>query len=33
MPRIDMLLEYLIDDVSEAERTLMVQKTFDNLNL
>ncbi len=31
MPRIDMLIGYLIDDVNYAKRTLTLQKTFDQI--
>lgn len=31
MPRVDMILSLLIDEIDEAKRTLILQKTFDQI--
>ena len=31
MPRIDMIIDYLIDDIAYAKRTLTLQNTFNKI--
>ncbi len=31
MPRVDMMLSFLISDIDEAKRTLILQKAFDQI--